>query len=274
MKVPVLVYHSMRIHGREYQDNDLCALATDLELIQSEGMTVIPLHRLVGALRGGGNSPAEKRYVALTCDDGGDFDFHDLPHPIAGGQRSVLNILRDFKDSHAAASAHITSFVIVSPEARVELDKTCMIGRGWWNDDWWQPAISTGLMDIGNHSWDHNHDALPAAFHVNGVQRGTFSTICTRQLADSQIRVAADYLKDRAPNPGDRLFAYPYGEANRYLVDEYFPAYASEIGIDAAFGDTPDYVCEESQIWDLPRFICARDWKSPAQLLAILREAG
>lgn len=274
MKVPILVYHSMRIHGREYQDNDLCALATDLELIQSEGMTVTPLSRLVGVLRGGGNSSAEKRYVALSCDDGGDFDFHDLPHPVAGGQRSVLNILRDFKDRHAAASAHITSFVIVSPEARGELDKTCMIGKGWWNDDWWQPAISTGLMDIGNHSWDHNHDALPAAFHVNGVQRGTFSTISTRLLADSQIRVAAGYLKDRAPNPGDRLFAYPYGEANRYLVDEYFPAYASEIGIDAAFGDTPDYVSKESPIWDLPRFICARDWKSPAQLLAILREAG
>lgn len=269
--IPVLVYHSMRIHGMEYQDNDLVALASDLELIADLDMEVVPLREALRQVRDGPSRQGRK-LVALTCDDGGDFDFHDLNHPVAGPQRSVISILRGYKRRHAGRNAHITSFVIVSPEARLELDKTCMVGRGWWNDSWWKPAVESGLMDIANHGWDHNHDALPARFH-DGVRRGTFKSICTEALADRQIRVAANYLAQKAPNPGARLFAYPYGESNDYLVNEYFERFGAEIGIDAAFGDEPTYLSPSSNNWNLPRFICGRDWRTSSRLVEILEGA-
>lgn len=261
--IPVLVYHSMRIHGIDYQNNDLVALAADLDLFARNDFMVIPLRDAISTRR------SERKVVALTCDDGGDFDFVDLPHPTAGMQRSVIGILRDFKNRHVERSVHITSFVIVSPEARTELDKTCMIGRGWWNDFWWKRAVDTGLMDIGNHSWDHNHDALPVTFH-DGTPRGTFKSITNQALADGQIRRAAAYLSRKAPNPGMHLFAYPYGESTDYLVNEYFERFGREMGIEAAFGDEPTYLTPSSNKWDLPRFICGRDWKSSSQLLEIL----
>ena len=50
--------------------------------------------------------------------------------------------------------------MIVSPEARAELDRTCLIGRGWWGDDWWPQATAGDLIAVESHSWDHNHDTL------------------------------------------------------------------------------------------------------------------
>jgi hypothetical protein len=99
-------------------------------------------------------------YIAFTMDDGTNFDYYDLPHPIWGTQRSMLNIMKDFVDEFGAAAQpelHATSFVIASPDARSELDRKCLINRNWYTDEWWTDAIASGLMGIGNHSWDHNH---------------------------------------------------------------------------------------------------------------------
>ena len=76
--------------------------------------------------------------------------------------------------------------MIVSPSARARLDETCLIGKGWWNDDWWSPAIASGLLEIGSHSWDHNHDTLPAG-EFAGVGRGTFDSIVSDALADYEV---------------------------------------------------------------------------------------
>lgn len=247
----------------------MVALSEDLAAIRERNFQIVRLSELVRWFRNGMSSASKGGLVALTCDDGGDFDFHDLPHPSHGPQRSVLNRLRDFQRLHPASSPHITSFVIVSPEARVELDKSCMVGRGWWNDDWWRQAVESGLMEIGSHSWDHNHDALPETFS-HGVPRGTFGTITNRELADLEIRRSHEFLSRVAPNPGAKLFAYPYGESSEYLRTHYFPAFAPDLGIDAAFGDAPQYLAEGSDIWNLPRFICGRDWKSSDQLCDIL----
>jgi peptidoglycan/xylan/chitin deacetylase (PgdA/CDA1 family) len=273
MKVPVLTYHSMKIHGNAYADNDLVALASDLETIHACGFRNVPLAHVVAEWRKEPSAWDGQRIVALTCDDGPDFDFVDLPHPTAGPQRSVLNILRDFHGRFPEASPHVTSFVIVSPEARAELDRSCMIGRRWWNDSWWPAAATSGFMDIANHSWDHNHDALPERFS-HGVERGTFRSIASRDLADAEIRVAQDFLARHVPNRGRALFAYPYGERNDYLLQEYFPRFAPELGIEAAFTDGAAFFEAGANPWAVPRFICGHDWKTPAELGAILEAAA
>ncbi len=272
MKIPVLTYHSMKIHGNGYADNDLVALAADLELAHARGFRVARLHEIVAGWLRSASAWHGQRIVAFTCDDGADFDFHDLPHPTAGPQRSVLNILRDFALRHPEAPPHITSFVIASPEVRCALDKTCMIGRGWWNDAWWRQAVASGFMDIANHSWDHNHDAMPAHLSL-GVERGHFRSIATRALADAEIRVAQEFLERAVPNPGNALFAYPYGDSNEYLVEEYLPAWGPRIGIQAAFGVEARHFSGDANRWRIPRFVFGRDWTTPAQLGAILDEA-
>lgn len=265
--IPILTYHSMRIHGNAYADNDLVALAADLETIKAAGKRVEPLARIVDALLARDEHFFRQHIVGLSCDDGPDFDFHDLDHPQAGRQRSVLNVLKDYAARHGPRP-HITSFVIVSPEAREELDRACMIGRGWWNDGWWQDAVASGHMHIGNHSWDHNHDALPASF--GDWPRGSFRVVDHEAFADHQIARASTFLHMRGPNPGAALFAYPYGESNAYLQEDYLPRRAETLGLRAAFGTTAAAVEIGSPRWDLPRFVCGRDWTSPGGLREIL----
>jgi len=126
-------------------------------------------------------------------------------------------------------------------------------------------------MDIANHSWDHNHDALPERFS-HGVARGTFHSIGTRALADAEVRVAQDFLVRHAPNPGNALFAYPYGESSAYLVDEYFPRFAPELSLAAAFSSGPGYFEADAHPWMIPRFVFGRDWKSTAGLARLLAD--
>lgn len=273
MRIPILTYHSMKIHGNAYADNDLVALAADLEMVHASGWRIEPLAHIVAAWRRSACAWDGQRVVAFTCDDGADFDFVELPHPTAGPQRSVVGILRDFHARHPEANAHITSFVIASPEARRELDRSCMIGRGWWNDAWWREAVASGFMDIANHSWDHNHDALPERFG-HGVARGTFKSVVTRAVADAEIRAAQEFLVQRVPNRGNTLFAYPYGETNEYLLREYLPAFGPALGLEAAFGDPPGYFDADADPWNVPRFMFERDWKTPEGLAAILADAA
>src|SRR5438045_7034882 len=139
MRIPILTYHAMAIDGRGPAVNDHDALAADLEVIDAEGYEVRPLAELVAAWLSRPQSLEGRKLVALTCDDGSDFDFRDIEHPQWGVQRSLLNILADFRASHPRSQPglHITSFVVVSPRDRAELDRLGMLGRGWWNDDWW-----------------------------------------------------------------------------------------------------------------------------------------
>ena len=281
MRIPVLTYHAMAMSGNDPRTNDHCALAADLQAIESEGFEVRPLHELVDAWLGRFSwwrkrPPLEgRRIVALTCDDGSDFDFRDLDHPRWGRQRSFLNILRDFRASRPGLQPglHITSFVVVSPQARATLDRVCMSGKGWWQEDWWRDAVASGLMGIASHSWDHNHEALSNADFPD-VQRGTFTSIETKEAADYQVMQAARYLRSRAPNPAARLFAYPYGPHSDYLVEEYFPRYARSLKIDACFGDEARPWTAQADRWKIPRFVHGRDWHDPDDLARILRDAA
>ena len=275
MRIPILTYHSMHISGNEPRNNDHRALAADLEVIQAEGFEIRPLPELVTSWLERPATLEGRKLVALTCDDGSDFDFRDIEHPQWGVQRGFMNILRDFRalDPPAQPGLFLTSFVVVSPQDREELDRRCMHGLGWWGDGWWREAIASGLMGIASHSWDHNHEAL-AGSQFPDIERGAFTPIDTRDLADYQIAQASRFLWERAPNPAARLFAYPYGPHSEYLVKEYFPRHAAGLRIDACLADDARPWTASDNRWELPRFVHARDWHEPGELARLLRQSS
>lgn len=271
MRVPVLTYHGNNVHGGAYHENDHVALADDLATIHRLGWRVVPLRHVVDAVLGRLPFAALARCVALSCDDGSWFDWHDLDHPSAGRQRSFANVARDFRAA-TGAWAGLTAFVIVSPEARAVLDRTCLVGRGWWTDDWWPEAARGDVLDVQSHSWDHNHETLERTAQRDHA-RGSFRNIATWPEADAEIRVANDWLDARCPSRRTTLFAYPYGESNPYLVHEYLPMHVAEHRLDAAFDTTAACVDAASDRWCLPRFVCGRDWRSTDELAALLARA-
>lgn len=233
-----------------------------------------PLPGVVARWLAGDSEWTGARTLAITFDDGTDFDWRDLPHPVHGTQRSLHNCLADFRAAGPRPrEAHATSFVVVSREAREHIDRVGLAGRGWWTDAWWSTAAAGGHAAIASHSWDHNHDL---AAHLMGRARatGTFRSIDTHALAEEEIAHATAHLRRVAPNPGDRLFAYPYGESNDYLVRDYFPHNHVRIGVDAAFGDGARPMTGGDDRWNLPRFVCGRDWSSPDGLEALLAGVG
>lgn len=275
MKIPVLTYEPMRIDGNDYGENDLAALASDLRQVTDAGFTIRPLREIVDAWLDGRAAGLSARTVAIACENGADFDYVDLPHPQWGPQRSTFNILRDFAAERPGAQPglNVTCFAIVSPHARAALDVTCMIGKGWWRDDWWPDAVESGLIHIANRSWDHNHETLPPAL-ATGARAGTFATIADERLAEHEIGQAASYLQAKAPNPGAGLFAYPYGDTNEFLLRDYLPRRSRSLGIRAAFTTRAGFLENGCGRWEAPRFMFRRDWSSPAELAKILEAAA
>jgi peptidoglycan/xylan/chitin deacetylase (PgdA/CDA1 family) len=271
MRVPVLTYHSNNIGGNDYASNDHVALAEDLRRIRAAGLRIVPLSRVVDVLLGAAGEASVEGAVALCCDDGSWFDWYDIDHPTCGPQAGFATILRDFA-AETGAPVHITSFVIVSPEARDVLDRTCLAGRGWWTDDWWRDAEREGLIAIESHSWDHNHATLPETLRPK-AQAGTFRSIDTHALADAEIRRANDWLDAHVREPRPGLLAFPYGETNAYLVGDYLPRHANEHRLRAAFGTGAWPVGFDSDRWNLPRYVCGHDWRSPDALVRLLDKA-
>jgi hypothetical protein len=212
------------------------------------------------------------RCVALTCDDGSLFDFADLDHPTHGPQRSLLNRLRDFiaeRGPQAQPDLHLTSFVIASTEAREHIDRACLVGRGWMIDSWWKQAEESGLVAIENHSWDHNHVAVPLP-GLEGMQRGSFLEVDTLARARAEIAQASDFINAKIAPRRTRIFCYPFSHVPDYLRAEYLPRYADEHGLLAAMGDGATPVDAASDRWNLPRYICGWHWKSADALRDIL----
>ena len=269
--IPVLTYHAMRVEGSDYSVNDHIALAEDLKVIHRLGLRIVPLQRLVDALL---NQSLEqlRPSVAITFDDGSDLDWYDIAHPSHGVQRSMAGILEDFARTTGRTDVHATTFVIASPEARKTMDRTCMLGRGWWQDAWWPAAAANGLA-IENHSWDHNHSTLRRSLQRHN-ERGTFSNIETLGECDGEIRQATEYINQRIGSRGRcTLLAYPYGECSAYLAEHYLPnqsVYGH--GIRAAFTTEPAPLDGSRDRWRLPRYVCGEHWRSPAALREILRD--
>ena len=274
MPVPILTYHGINIHGNDYSNNDHVALRQDLALIFQMGFRIVSLQTVVDQLLEQATGDQElTRCVAIAFDDGAHFDFYDLDHPTCGRQRSLLNIMRDVGRQYqqAPGALHATSFVIASPEARMQLDKTCLIGSNWWSDAWWFQAQASGQLAIENHSWDHNHETLERVAQRQ-QHKGNFMAIDCYADADAQIRQASDYINQLVSGHKTSLFAYPYGDVNVYLSEEYLPHYQHQHGIRAAFTTRPEPVTEASERWRLPRFVCGDAWRTGAELKAILHD--
>jgi hypothetical protein len=271
MRVPVLTYHAVNIAGNDYSGNDHVAFASDLELIHDLGKRIVPVHWVIDALHGD-TSRDLSDCVALTCDDGSDFDYFDRDHPEHGPQRSLHNCMTDFCYAHgidAQPNMHLTCFVIASPEARREIDRKCLVDRDWINDRWWVPALQSGRIAIENHSWDHNHPVLEAP-GFDGMERGSFGVVDTHKRADAEIAVAARTINAVVAPWRTTLFCYPFSHTNDYLRNEYFPNHGAEHGMRAAFGDGAAPVTRASDKWNVPRYICGWHWKSSDELRAIL----
>lgn len=279
MKAFVLTYHSHNISGCDYETNDHVALAADLRILTESGVRIVPLERIVDALRRGDLADdGDESWVALTFDDGPMFDFVDFVHPRFGPQRSFVNVIRDFA-AQAGATAqpelHATSFVIASPEARAAMERAEGCGfpdlPGWLNDGWWKEAVRSGLLAIGNHSWDHVHRAVGRTAIV-AEERDDFTRVASYIDADREIRRAADFIRERS-GAACEYFAYPFGHVNQFLVEDYMPCRAQEHGMAAAFGVDGRSLTAGDSIWNIPRAVCGYHWKCPEELRMLLDAA-
>ena len=268
MRIPVLTYHAMNVAGNSYESNDHVAFAADLALLFDKGIQVCSLADVVDALLAD-DLMRLGRCVAITFDDGSNFDFIDLPHPTWGVQLSMFTIMENAARAGRQPTPEATSFVVVSPQARDELDRGCMIGRKWWTDEWWSSAEASGRLKIESHSWDHNHECVSAT--VAAAPRGTFD-LRSHDEAQREIADANEYLCSRRGRPGPTLFAYPYGRANAFLAEEYFPHGEVVHGVKAAFTTAGRPVESGVDRWRIPRFVSGWHWTSAREFKDLLED--
>lgn len=268
MKAAILTYHSQNIAGDKTANNDHVALAADLDALHAAGCQFVSLATLISAVFTDVSADHESPLVCLTFDDGCDFDVRTLEFPGHGMQAGMLQIMEAFTDHHGSDSQpglHATSFVIASPGARRLIDSKSLFGSGHMSDDWWRKADAHPMMAIGNHGWDHNHPDLEDGQHA----RGGFEMIGNPELCHQQVVQAGEFIEQlTGRRPG--FFAYPFGESSEYIRNEYFPLRQDEHLCMAAVGTEPGLVSTQSNRWNLPRFVCGRDWSTPDELLATL----
>ena len=135
-------------------------------------------------------------------------------------------------------------------------------------DDWWLPAIETGLIGIANHSWDHLHPGLRTVAHSEQV-RADFRKVLTVADADAQIRASANFIASRTNGRADPFFAFPFGHYNEFLTKHYLPN-SSQSMVAGAFSVDPRPVSTTEDPWCIPRYVCGDDWRSLSDLQAIL----
>lgn len=274
MRAAILTYHSQNINGCDYRSNDHVALREDLALLSAFQRSIVSVRAVVDALLELSDPDAVDGAVALSCDDGTLFDWHDRAHPVHGPQRSFANLIADAAARTGRPAPVLTSFVVASPVARREIDEGCYGGIPYSDDDWWVPASASGRVAIENHSWDHAHTCV-ATIRQREQRKGTFVGVDNWDDADAQVRAAADFIDARLPDRRTTLFAYPYGAASDYLADDYFPRHRDLHRVDAAFTDEPAIVTSGTDRWRVPRFVCGLHWRSAGELAAILdRLAG
>ena len=244
MSIPILTYHSWLNDGSDYATDNHLALAQDLRAIARLGLEVVALEHIVDALL------QDRLYeldqcVGISFDDGTVLEVEDVT--LASGRRteSFLTILRNAAKSRFI---HATCFVAVSSDAYELPQEYC-------NPDWFSRAEKSGLIKIENHSWSH------ATKPPENFER-----------ADAEIRGAADYLDSRLGAGYARLLAYPYGRSSAYLVEEYLPRHIASHRVKAAFGTEPAPVTQGASRWNLPRYVCGRDWNSAEELEHLLAD--
>jgi len=268
LKAAILTYHSQNITGSATGNNDHIALAADLDALHTAGCRFISLEALVTALFDGASLPAGRPLICLTFDDGCNFDVRTLEFPGHGSQAGFLQIMEKFVAVHGSENQpglHATSFVIASPQARQVIDRKSLFDMGHMSDDWWRNADAHPLLAIGNHGWDHNHPDLEEGDYA----RGGFEMVRSLDHCREQVVQAGEYI-ERKTGRRPRFFAYPFGESSEYIRNEYFPLHRDEHHCLAAVGTDRGLLTAQSNRWNLPRFVCGRDWSTPEELLAEL----
>jgi hypothetical protein len=269
--IPVLTYHSLNVLENCYSSNDHLAFESDLKTIEALGLKIISLHKLLDWHEGIVSYNEVRGGVAITLDDGSWLDYYNILHPTCGTQISMFNLLDEHRQKLQVpnrAFVHVSSFVISSPKARKELETKILLGNNWWGDDWWAKATKSGLMNIECHSWDHLHDLLEEVQQEKNL-KGDFREVKTFNDCVQQVNAAADYI-EKAAGIRPSFFAYPWGQASEYLVEEFMPNNRQNHRLRAAFSIEPKHVTKRENRWFLPRYVCGRDWKSPEQLEEIL----
>jgi hypothetical protein len=259
--VPVLTYHSQNIAGNDYASNDQHALASDIQTIIDSGMRVLNLSDLVDWITGKRPARFARNGIVLTCDDAPKFDYEGVVYRDFGLQTSFRSIIQRH-------DAHITCFAIASPKARAEIGEDALGDAELMTDAWWPEADKARWASIENHGWDHCH---PAVSEPVGDSR-SFLGVAEYETCRQQVQLAADSI---AAVTGRRptLFAYPFGESSAYLRNSYLPDFENEHGMQAAVSTDAGYATRDSNRWNIPRFICGRDWNSPDGFRAILDHA-
>jgi hypothetical protein len=262
VKVPILAYHSYQSGS----PRDIMALEEHLDVIHSQGFSVMPLRKIVSCIVSGSAIP--DRVVGLSCDDGKQFDYR--VEPTLG--KSMFTVLKAFKRRYRyrQRGTHLSCFVIADPDARVQ------IGLGdadLLNANWWSVAARTGLMSIENHSLNHAHERVLIA---DGLRRyrNDFRVVDSIDQADSQIAVAARMIDHYVGHDRCQLFAYPFGHYNEFLTAEYFPRFGDRHGMLAAFSTCAEPITMASNRWCLPRYVVNCDIRDAADLICVLNDCG
>lgn len=260
----VLTYHATRLEDWSRSGADLLGLRADLALLAREGVPVLPLADLL--------APGCTRGVAITFDDGTRMDGESITHPRLGVLPSMLSVLVEARAAHPRLC--VSSFVIASAQARADLEAGLVddYGPALMHDGWWRAAAHSGLMELENHSWDHNHP-LVARTAQRDNRRGSFLDIETEAEAEAEISAASAEI-ERVVGRRPRWFAYPFGDVSDFLRRDWLPRRGPQIGLMAAFTTEPRALSPDDDRWALPRFVSGRDWRDDDGLLDLLRRAG
>lgn len=271
-KIPVLCYHganAMLANSRAYLGNDQTALAEDLTVLQQRGYRLINGLDVVNFILGKVSFSRKDKVICISFDDAPILDYQAYDSPKIGRVTSFRSTLLQ-SEIFQRSQACVLNFVIADETARNELDVACLQGNADLSNKWWEQAIDKRLYDIANHSFDHMHEALQSTAHSRGEQ-GNFFAVDNYTDANTQIRLAYDKIQTVVNHKATPLFGYPYGHVSDYLRDEYFPNYTQEHQQQGAFSTGGEYVTEQTNIWEIPRFVCGHHWKTPAEFDRLLR---
>ncbi len=292
-KVPILVYHTWDSSGCSYDTNSLMALQSDLQTILDAGFFVMPVYWIAEWIVGDRDgSTLPDKVVGITLDDGPDTDWQETYCGVGG----AYNILSNFKTAHSdvlpTLSPHASAFVIASPSARSAISSAT--GKNL-DEAWWYSAQNSGVMEVYNHSVDHDHESIygplydPYMNYITLVIAGNvalggdgnytgqgleghFARINNHDLSYAEVVNAASYIGGKIGVWPD-LFAYPYGNPNSYMTNTFFPSYWSEHMTYAAFCQQEQYATRMSSRYCIPRITHKVSWNSTGGLQSILSTA-
>ena len=133
--------------------------------------------------------------------------------------QSFKTVLQQFKVARPELpwfSPHASVFVIASPTARAAVGEA--------NETWWLAAQQSGLMEINNHSMDHDYGGLTVSVKetillgttikipVMGAPAvNSFDRMSTTMQAFNEVVLSSKYIKGKIGAEPD-LFAYPFGQ--------------------------------------------------------------